>query len=318
MGRARALVTLVGALASVVGCSRSPSPDVSAQASATVSAIAPPKPTAPPNALPMPSANVASVVNPQGLPVYDGPTGSIEGTVLVRGPDAPPVPGLNFRACPAAIDTFGKLFRAGPPRADGSRALADAVVVVTGYAGHYIPEKDEAQRVTISASCGYPLRTLALTFGQRLEFVNDAKVPFAPYLEGAPEVAVMIAPPEQNGEPVRIYPPQAGYFGLRDRLQPFVREDVYVLRQPLHAVSDMQGHFRIDGVPTGKLKVGARLAALGSDSRGEQQTDVDVRANVVEEVEIVLTYAPNAQVDAGKPKAPHGRTDPGGHLPPND
>ncbi len=103
---------------------------------------------------------------------------------------------------------------------------------------------------------------------------------------------------------------------MRDRLQPFVREEVYVLRHPLHAVTDLQGHFRIDGVPTGQLKVGARLAAIGS----EQQVDVDVRANVVENTEIVLTYAPNAQADAAKPPkgTPRGRTDPGGHLPPND
>jgi hypothetical protein len=317
--RRRAVATLVGALASVVGCSRGSGPGESAlaSASASASAIAPPRPTAPSNGLPMPSASVAAVVNPGALPVYDGPTGSVEGTVLVRGPEAPPTPGVNFRACPAAIDVYGKLFRAGLARADGLRPLADAVVVVTGYAGYYLPETSDAQLVKISASCAYPLRTIALTFGQRLEVANESKLSFAPYLEGTPEVAVMIAPPEEHGEPVKIYPPQAGYFGLRDRLQTFAREDVYILRHPLHAVSDVAGHFRIDGVPTGKLKVGARLAAVGS----EQQVDLEVRANVVENVELVLTYAPNAQVDAGKPPpkgAPHGRTDPGGRLPPND
>jgi hypothetical protein len=310
------VATLVGALASVVGCSRDSGAGAAGNASASVSTSAQPRPTAPSNGLPLPSASVAAVVNPGALPVYDGPTGSVEGTVLVRGPDAPPVRGLDFRGCPAAIDVYGKLFRAGSPRADGLRPLADAIVVVTGYAGYYLPENADARRVTVSASCAYPLRTIALTFGQRLEVANQSKLPFAPFLEGTPEVAVMIAPPEEHGEPVKIYPPQAGYFGLRDRLQPFVRQDVYVLRHPLHDVSDVQGHFRIDGVPTGNLKVGTRLAAIGS----EQQADVDVRANVVENVELVLTYAPAAQADAGKPPRdkPRGRTDPGGHLPPND
>lgn len=226
------------------------------------------------------------------LPAYTGPTGSIEGTVLVRGPDAPDVPNLDVRACPAALDTYGKLFRAGPRRADGARPLADAIVVVTGYAGYYLPEKSDVQRVTIRANCAYPLRSIVLTFGQRLDIANDSKLPFAPYLEGAPLLTVMIAPPEQKGEPAKVFLPRADYFPLRDQLQKFVRGDVYVLRQPLHAVTDMAGHFRIDDVPTGKLKVGARLAAV----LGEAVQDVDVRAGIVENVELVLTFAPK---DAG-------------------
>ena len=73
------------------------------------------RPTAPPNALPIPSASVAAAVNPGDLPVYSGPTGIVEGTILVRGPDSPDVPDLNVHNCPAALDTYGKLFRAGPP-----------------------------------------------------------------------------------------------------------------------------------------------------------------------------------------------------------
>lgn len=259
--------------------------------------------TAPSNGLAVPSASVAAVVNPEALPVYDGPIGIVEGTVLVQGPDAPQLPNLDVSPCPAALDMYGKLFRAGPPRDDGLRPLADAVVVVTGYAGHYVPEKDEAQRVTIGTSCAYPRRTIALTYGQRLEIANDTRLPFAPYLEGIFLAAVMIAPPEQNGEPVKLYPPHVGRFSLRDRMQPFVREEVYVLRQPLHAVSDSRGHFRIDRVPTGMLKVGANLAVIGS----EAQKDVEVRENVVQNVEIVLTYSPSdagARGDAGRHERP--------------
>ncbi|MDP9000020.1 MAG: carboxypeptidase-like regulatory domain-containing protein [Myxococcota bacterium] len=244
------------------------------------------------NPLATPSANIAAVVNPMSLPAYTGPTGSIDGIVLVRGPDAPAVPNLDVRACPAALDTYGKLFRAGPRRADGSRPLADAIVVVTGYSGYYLPEKSDVQRVTIGANCAYPTRSIALTFGQRLDIANDSKLPFAPYLEGAPLLTVMVAPPEQKGEPAKVFLPRADYFPLRDQLQNFVRGDVYVLRQPLHAVSDASGHFRIDGVPTGKMKISARLAGL----LGEAVDDVDVRPNVVQNANLVLTYAPE---DAG-------------------
>lgn len=306
---ALASVTLVGVLASAVGCDHGssaapagagslvPAVSASATAAATTNADA-----GPANGLPIGAASVAFVVNPGNLPAYNGPTGSIEGTVLVKGPPSPDVPNLAVSACPAALDTYGKVFREGAARPDGTRPLADAVVAITGYAGFYIPEKQEAQRFTISANCGYPTRTIAATFGQRLEFVNDSKLPFAPYLEDAFEPAIMIAPPERNGEPVKMYPPQAGYFAFKDRLQPFVRGDVYIMRQPLHAVTNTDGHYRIDGVPVGKLKVGARLPALNPPGN-EAQQDVEVTPNVVQKVDIVLTYTPPAPREAGAPKA---------------
>jgi hypothetical protein len=262
-----------------------------------------PTATAPPNALPIPSANVEAVVNPDHLPAYDGPTGSVEGTVLVSGPAAPDVPGGDYSSCPAALDTYGKLFRAGPARADGRRPVADAAVVVTGYSGYFVPAKGDAERVVIGANCGYSERTIAMTFGQRLEIANDSKLAFAPVLSGAPRAAIMIAPPSQNGDPVKLYPPRPGHYMLGDQIQPFVQEVVLVLRQPLHAITDRAGHYRIDGVPVQKLKVGTELEAIS----GQAQKDVDVRANVVEQVDFVLSYAPagaplNAQSDAGRPR----------------
>jgi hypothetical protein len=257
--------------------------------------------TTPPNALPIPSASVDALVNPSHLPAYDGSTGSVEGTVLVSGPEAPDLPELDVKSCPAALDTYGKLFRAGAPRADGLRPVADAVVVVTGYSDFFIPAKADAERVVIGANCGYAERTIAMTFGQRLEIANDSKIAFAPVLSGAPRAAIMIAPPSRNGDPVKLYPPRPGHYMLGDQIQPFVREVVLVLRQPLHAITDRAGHYRIDGVPTRKLKVGTQLEAIG----GQAQKDIDVRANVVEQVDFVLTYAPGTPTgpDAGPGRA---------------
>ena len=295
--RTRSVVTLVGLIASAVGgaaCSRSPEPTSGAGPDAAPAAA---RPTAPPNSLPVPSASVAAAVNPSDLPVYSGPTGIIEGTVLVRGPESPDVPDLNVHNCPAALDTYGKLFRAGPPRADGLRPLADAVVFVTGYSGSYLPATSDVRRAVIRPSCGFPERTITMTYGQRLEVANDSKVPFGPYLDGVQQVAVRIAPPEQNGDPVKIFPPRPGHYALLDQLQPFMREDVYVLLQPLHTVSSVTGHFRIEGVPATKVKVSSQLGAIGADAR----SDIEVRPGVVEDVELVLTYTPRAAVvsDAG-------------------
>jgi hypothetical protein len=285
------LVTLVGFFASAVGtqaCSRpgEPAPAPTSPEATSSARLGTPNPVL------IPAASVSAAINPENLPPYSGPTGIVEGTVLVRGPDAPETPNLNVQNCPAAIDTYGKLFRAGPARDDGLRPLADAVVAVTGYTGSYVPVRGDVKRVAVGANCAYRERTITMTYGQRLEVVNDSKLPFAPYIDGLTQAAVMIAPPQQNGDPVKLYPTHPGHFAMFDQLQPFVRQEVYVLLQPLHAVSDLRGHFRVEGVPVGKLKVGARLGAIGAEAHAE----VEVRPNVVENVELVLTYAPKAPV----------------------
>src|SRR5208282_1361189 len=76
-------------------------------------------------------ASVAYVLNPYNLPAYSGPTGSVEGTVTIDGPASPNLPLQAAGKCPAAIDTYGKLFRDGPAaKPGGPRPLADAVVAV--------------------------------------------------------------------------------------------------------------------------------------------------------------------------------------------
>src|SRR5579859_7741080 len=111
---------------------------------------------------PIPKELVDSVVNPEHLPAYTGPTGSVEGTIVVVGPSAPDVK-IDVTPCPAALDTYGKLFREGTPATPGGpRPLADTVVIAVGYAGSYVPERQPAKRVTISPNCGYPTRTITM------------------------------------------------------------------------------------------------------------------------------------------------------------
>jgi hypothetical protein len=249
---------------------------------------------------PVPRASVELVLNPEGFPPYQGPTGSVEGTVSVRGLPAPNVP-LNTSQCPAALDTYGKLFREGKPETrNGPRALADAVVVVTGYAGFYLPDQNDAVKVTITPSCAYPARTIAITYGQRLDISNRSKLLFAPTIDDSMSVAVMVAPPEENGEPVRLYPGRAGHFALVDRMEPFVHEDLYVFRHPLHAVTDSAGHYRIDGLPVGKLEVGVHHPAVGADA----EAPVDVVAGVVQKVDLTLTFEPKLEVKVGDAGVP--------------
>jgi hypothetical protein len=301
----------VGIPAAVVACRNSdaaggPSPAPASSPAASTSGAAEPAPSASTSGpvanvtFPMPQSALDAVLNPDHLPAYDGPTGSLEGTITVKGPAAPDVK-VDVTKCPAALDTYGKLFREGHPDTPGGpRWLADAVVVVFGYKG-YLPEKNDAVKETIgAASCAYPSRTIALTYGQRLEIANETKLLFAPVIDQESTPAVMVAPPGGNGDPVRVYPRRAGYFNLTDRIQLFVRQDLYVFRHPLHAVSDTSGHYRIDGLPVGKLEVGVHHPTVDADAR----KTIEVVAGVVQRVDLELTYKPKPPakvVDSGLP-----------------
>jgi len=260
-----------------------------------------PKPTssAPVNATPFPSASVAAFVNPAHLPPYLGPTGSIEGTVTLTGDPSPETKNRDYSKCPEAEATYKKLFREGSPRPDGSRSVADVLVAVTGYSGTFLPEQKPARTVTIE-NCALTSRTIDMTMGQRLDIVNKTpqKV-FAPAFMQTPTPSVMMASPD--GDPVSLYPPAPHLYTLYDRFgsgSAYLTGEVYVLPQPLHTVTGLDGHYRLDGVPVGKLTVNARLGVI----QQETSKPVDVKANVVQTVDLQLNYrAPPTSVPPVSP-----------------
>src|SRR5262249_49773874 len=114
----------------------------------------------------IPTAHVLSVVNPFDAAPYEGATGSIEGTVTVAG-EPRPATGLDFSQCPVAEVMNGELFRVG-----AAHGLADAIVAVQAFPTQFIPEKAEVKTVRI-LGCAFDVRTVTLTFGQRLDVKNE-------------------------------------------------------------------------------------------------------------------------------------------------
>jgi hypothetical protein len=243
-----------------------------------------PPPSAPANGSHLKEGEVLAFVNPQKLPVYTGPTGSIEGTITISGDPSPDVPGLDFRKCPAGKDTYEKLFRVGATQSSGARTLADALVAVTGYGSYFIPERSPARSATFE-HCAFSERTIDMTIGQKLEITSKDDELFAPILVQAPTPALMLA--SKSTAPVSLYPPKPGYYTLADRMElAYVRGDVYVMLQPLHAVTTLDGHYRIDGIPVGKVTLNTRLARL----RKEASRSVQVDANTVQTVDLNLEF----------------------------
>jgi hypothetical protein len=242
------------------------------------------------NATPLPTASVAAAVNPDRLPTYAGPTGSVEGTVTVIGDPAPAAPlAQDFSKCPDAEKIWGHTFREGPRGPKGERPLADAIVVVTGYKGFYLPEQKEARAVSIEG-CGYTQRTVTLTFGQRLEVKNLTNEFWSPVLEPRPSPVLMMATP--NGDAVRMYPKSPGHHLLVDRDRKYVVVDVWAFLHPLHASSAITGYYRIDGLPVGKLKVQSTHPNIDANAEAE----LTVAAGVVHKVDLVIK---NVNRDAG-------------------
>lgn len=280
--RAAAFLSLLLATAGCDSCEKKP--EAQADAGPTLVPDA-----APLNATPVPTASVAKLLNPDGLPAYNGPTGSIEGTVVVRGPEPPKTP-ADFSKCPAAEHTYGTSFRVGQPRDDGARPIADAIVVVTGYSGFFVPEKEEATTATIEG-CAYTKRTVTMTYGQRLEVKNTSDQLWGPTLEPSGGHVVMMATPK--GDPVKIYPPKPGHYLLLDRNHSWAVTDVYAFLHPLHASTDLAGSYRIDGVPVGTVKVNATHPRFESADIKE----VEIRPGEIAKVDLVLHYE---SPDAGK------------------
>lgn len=271
------------------GCSK---PQLAVSDAAPVATTVPD--AAPINVTPLPTASIAKMVNPQNLPAYAGPTGSVEGTIYVTGDPAPETP-ADFNRCPDAVKSYGHAFREGEAKTPGGpRWLADAVVAVTGYGNFYVQEKDEAEEITIEG-CGLSRRTVTMTFGQRLEVKNLTKEFWTPKLDPPQTSVMMMAPP--NGDAVKLYPKQPGHYHIIDHDRKWLVDDLYAFLHPLHTSTKVGGTYRIDGVPVGKVKVNTSHPKIRD---AEASKEVEIQEGVVAKVDLTLDHKPPA--DAGGPR----------------
>ncbi len=300
-------LSLLGAAALVVtsACKKdasssapSTSDSTAATNSAAPSALAPQAGQPPPFAvgIPVPPGNIRRVVNPSNAEPYKGPTATLKGTVRIKG-DPPPATNLTFPEgkCGEAAATYGKLFRVGL-----DNVAADVLVTVTGYNG-FVPAREEAKKVTLHG-CALSRRTVAITYGQRIEIANlDQVESYMPYLDGAPRRATMVAVP--RGTPVKLFPLEGNaHYMIRDELpKPFLAADVFVLKFSTHDVTGLDGQYEVQGIPVGKVNVTAYLPAINDEA--EQSLELKEGVNTLD-LEIIYPKkkddVPDAGADAGK------------------
>jgi hypothetical protein len=282
----RSSVPLALAVAGALGalaCESKPSAgDTPASSASAAQATAAPHPSGAP-ALPaaIPKTVVDRVLNPGANPPYSGPIGKVRGIVRASGDPAPAVPEVLSKiprgTCEDARAFYGKLFREGP-----NRELGDVLVAVTEYEG-YLPPAGDVKQVT-AQGCAFESRTIAMTFGQRLDVVNKGPETFIPLLKGGSQAAYVVAMP--GGAPVNIFPPKVGQYALADQTHVYAIADVFVLKFPTFAVTGLDGTFELSGIPAGEVVVSALLPATGaSESRR-----VKVGAGDTATVDFTLPY----------------------------
>jgi hypothetical protein len=274
----RSSVLALLALVAVAGCTRAKTKKSAASASASA-AVKLPAPVA--SGLPDP-AYVSSIVNPDGMAAYSGPTGTVRGRIVATGDPAPELPAVLEKVpanCTAGRETYGRLFREGP-----DRALADVLVAVTGYKG-YVPEREPTVQI-IAKGCSFGTKTIAMTLGQRLEILSRDGEAYVPELLGERGQAQLVAiPGAKTGS--ELYPTKIGRFVLIDNLKLFMAAEVLVLKYPTHAVTGLDGRFEIPDVPVGPAMLSALLPVTGAS--GGKPVSVEA-GKPTEEIVIELRF----------------------------
>jgi hypothetical protein len=253
--------------------------------------------------IPVAASKVEARLNPSHLPPYKGPTATLEGVVTASG-DPPPKRDVTIPfACAEAYATYGKAFREGT-----GRTLADVMVTVTEYKD-FVPAASDAQAIKIHG-CAYDRRTVVMTYGQHLEVFNTGpKESFLPTLLGANMPAQMAALP--HGDAVKLYPGEVGHYLLSDDAKhDWMSADVFVVPYSTHAVTGLDGHYRIEGIPPGKVKISMYAPAIDVHLHGDfgiasvtQEREIELKPDETTKVDFVLPYKTPKPRPKPKPEA---------------
>ena len=225
--------------------------------------------------------SIQKALNPDGLPPYSGPVGSVSGVVHISGDPSPrfekEIAKIPKDECPEALQMYGVLFREGP-----ERALADALVSVTEYEG-YIPPSDEPVRIE-AKGCAFDRRTIALTLGQHIEVKSADTRNYLPKILGSKSPATLAA--LAGGSAAKVFLPKSGLFALIDEAHSHSLATVFVLNYPTFDVTGPDGKFEIKGIPAGKVRITAFLPVITKTTSQE----IEVKTGQNTELELTIDF----------------------------
>lgn len=231
------------------------------------------------------------------------PTGTVIGYVRLEASSALPMypeallgreplrPRTRPKAMPEECTAAARASRM-PVRLAEDRGLSGMLVTASDFrrSPAYEPV---ARRVRIER-CALLPQTIAMSEGDRLVLENRDPYPFAPLYGPAYE-----ARPLERGEKlfIPVHPGTIEPLACSSDA-PCGRSDVFVLRHPVHAVTDALGAFRIDDFPAGEQVRLTAVHPLFEDS----ETVLWVEPKETVRVELVARPKPRFVTDA--PAAP--------------
>lgn len=301
-----ARVVLVSAM--VASCKEGP-PKLEGGATPTPSSVAseepeglvkPPKPVITPHdpesdKFPLTDLQIAGMVNPGKATEYTGPTGVVEGTITVKG-DPPAM--RTFMTLPKECEASAQAIYAPSYRAGAKGELADALVGVINVQGYVRPSR--ADKVVTIKDCAIEPTVIDLSFGQRLMVGNADKMPYMPQIPAKMAVRRLAL---KDMSPVPVFLTQTGAIGMTWLAGALPGTDVpmvtiFVLPNALHQTTNLDGKYRITGIPVGKATVTA--THVGMD---EAAKDVVIEAGKELKVDLVLNYRNPATAASAKPSS---------------
>jgi hypothetical protein len=132
--------------------------------------------------------------------------------------------------------------------------------------------------------CAWSTRTVAMTFGERLDVVAKDRRAYVPDLMGARMAAQILALPGGSGS--SLYAQQPGRYVLVDSMRIFATAEVLVLKYATHDVTGMDGRYEIPDIPKGKVTLSAVLPATGATI----ERSIEIEAGRTQEVNLEIPF----------------------------